>query len=85
MKDQLQIKTKELFKFFFDRRLGYNILPRDDVNRLENDDANLLIDIYRIDEISGEHCSLILYPTTKDTFVEDMKVALTGLYLDMEL
>lgn len=85
MKDQLQIKTKELFKFFFNRRLGYNILPRDDVNKLENDDANLLIDIYRIDEISGEHFSLILYPTTKDTFVEDMKVALTGLYLDIEL
>ena len=85
MKDQLQIKTKELFKFFFSHRLGYNILPRDDVNRLENDDANLLIDIYRIDEISGEHFSLILYPTTRETFVEDMKVALTGLYLDMEL
>jgi len=85
MKDQLQIKTKELFKFFFKRRLGYNILPRDDVNRMQADDANLLIDIYRIDEISGEHYSLVLYPTTKDTFVEDMKVALTGLYLDMEL
>jgi hypothetical protein len=28
---------------------------------------------------------LILYPTNKQTFVEDMKNALTGLYLDMEL
>ena len=60
-------------------------MPRDDVNKLENDDANLLIDVYRIDDVSGEHFSLILYPTTKETFVEDMKVALTGLYLDMEL
>ena len=79
-KDELQIESEELFKFFFKHRLGYNILPRDDVNRMQSDDANLLID-----EITGEHSSLILYPTNRETFVEDMEVALTGLYLDMEL
>ena len=85
MQDELKIESEELFKFFFKHRLGYNILPRDDVNRMQSDDANLLIDVYKIDEITGEHCSLILYPTNRDTFVEDMEVALTGLYLDMEL
>lgn len=84
-KDKLKIKTKELFSFFFERRLGYNILPRDEINRMESDDADLLIDIYRLDEITGQKYSLILYPTNRKTFVQDMKDALSSLYLDMEL
>jgi hypothetical protein len=85
MKDQLQIKTKDLFKFFFERRLGYSILERDDPSRHESDDADLLIEIYRNDDITGQKFSLILYPTNTKTFLKDMKDALTGLYLDMEL
>mgnify|MGYP003120350226 CR=1 FL=1 len=80
-----EIKTEELFKFYFEKRLGYSILPRDDYNRLENDDADLLIDIYRLDEITGQKYSLVLYPTNKDTFLKDMIDALTSLYFDMEL
>ena len=80
-----EIKIEELFKFYFEHRLGYTILPRDDVNKMQSDDANLLIDIYRLDEITGAKYSLILYPTNRDTFTKDMIDALTGLYLDMEL
>lgn len=83
MKDEINIE--ELFKFYFKHRLGYSILPRDDYNRMETDDADLLIDIYRLDEITGERYSLILYPTNSKTFIQDMRVALYGLYLDMEL
>lgn len=79
-----EITKKELFNFYFERRLGYHILPRDDVNRMESDDADLLIEIYRYED-NGDRFTLILYPTNKKTFMKDMRDALTGLYLDMEL
>ena len=84
MKDLGKVTKKDLFNFYFERKLGYHILPRDDVNRMEADDADLLIEIYRYDSY-GERSTLLLYPTNKKTFVEDMRDALTGLYLDMEL
>ena len=58
---------------------------REDPSRHESDDADLLIEIYRNDDITGQKFSLILYPTNTKTFLKDMKDALTGLYLDMEL
>ena len=58
---------------------------KEDPSRHESDNADLLIEIYRNDDITGQKFSLILYPTNKETFLKDMKDALTGLYLDMEL
>ena len=80
-----KINMEELFKFYFKHRLGYSILPREEYNRMQDDAADFLIDIYRLDEITGAKYSLILYPTNTKTFIQDMKVALYGLYLDMEL